>query len=78
MIRVVHFDGQFSDVTADRVTFEDRDVVLRFQSVEVARHRQVNVQALQILSAQSRLGVCRHRRHRPAVALLLPTPRHRT
>jgi len=47
VIRVVLFERQFADVTADRVTFQEEDIVLWFDGTEVARHHLGIVEALE-------------------------------
>ena len=77
MIRVVLFEGQFADVTADRVTFEGQDIVVWFDGAKVGRHHRGIVEALEIVGVVSSRPAGRtaraRRRPRP-VPLLLPRP----
>jgi len=68
---------QFADVTSDRVTFQEEDIVLWFDGTEVARHHLGIVEALEIVGVGSTRPTRRTRRARQRprpIPLLQPRP----
>jgi hypothetical protein len=53
MVRVMLEDGDYCDVPADLMTFDDGAVVFWRDGEEVGRHRQVRIRSLELPAARS-------------------------
>lgn len=77
VIRIVLSEHEFADVVADRLTFEQQDIVFWFHGAEVARHHLESVEALQVTSeatTRPRMRPHRARLRHESVPLMLPKP----
>ncbi len=77
VIRILLPERQFADVVADRLTFEQEDIVVWLRGTEVARHHVASVDALEITFeaiTRPRRPPRRARLRQRPVPLMLPKP----
>ncbi len=77
MIRIVPSDRQFADVTADRITLQNKDIIRWAGRAQMGRHHQRIIDPLEIVEISPKPQPRRTRRRTPSprpVPLLLPRP----